>query len=228
MKPIGPETEAGAAVVPTTEAERLEWLVRLLAGNIDSRALEDELRHRLVPAAKAWTAQVDREREVSAARHDIVAQSRDDVRALLATAHEELAEARARIAQLEEALASAGREVENVAAASPFLVEREADGRWLATFEPVPGAMAYGGTVAEARAAASQVVAHRCEELTREVGDLKLALASRLGDGDALAAEREAHADAVQRHAVEMGQMRSALLHLCVQLEREIRRGGGA
>ena len=103
MKPIGPETESGPAVVPTTEAElRFE-------------------RNRL-----SW----------------------------------DLVEARGRIAQLEEALAAAHEDLE---------IERSA---------------------------------------TVDVA--------------------ESMSEAQQRHAVEMGEMRSALLHLCRQLEREILRGGGA
>ncbi len=224
MTEIGPLTESGAAVVPqrpTTEAERLEWLVRLCEGLVMSPSgwTTSKLRDALAPAARTWTADA---LGVSAAERESERETRDDLIEALerlnecrqalglpdaTTGHMLVMEVRAmagRIAQLEEALAAAGREAADVVASSPFLVTREADGRWLADCGRVPGAMAYGTTAAEARAAAAMIVVCRCESLEEE---------------------RQAEQ---QRHAVEMGEMRSALLHLSVQLAREIRRGGGA
>ena len=173
MKTIGPQTEAGPAVVPqrpTTEAERLEWLVRLAIGAAIGQksygGLVADMTSSLAPAAKAWTADVD---ELAASCREVerITGERDEARKELVEADFALAGARGRIAQLEEALAAAGR----------------------------------------------------------EVTDRKRAAALAADHSDAM---REAHADAVQRHAVEMGEMRSALLHLSMQLAREIRRGGGA
>lgn len=178
MTEIGPQTESGAAVVPTT-SERREWLLSLHRTNGDWP----------LAAAKAWALEV--------------AEARD--RATKAEA--ELAEARDRIAQIEEALAAAGREAADVVAASPFLVTREADGRWLADCGRVPGAMAYGATAAEARAAAATIVVCQCELLQEE---------------------RQAEQ---QRHAVEMGEERelSAVLARAYVRERQRwGRGGGA
>lgn len=135
---------------PETAQERLHYLVALAQvacapfveeGEADDRVAE-RIRERMAQAAQVWTLEVD------------------ELREMLASAHTEVAELRARKAQLEEALAKAG------------------------------------------------------DDLT--------ALEVRLDD------ERQRASAEAQRHAVEMGEMRSALLHLCAQLAREIRRGGGA
>ena len=192
MKPIGPQTEAGPAVVrarPATKAELQRWL----------RVAEEDLASAQAASEVSRMHAVELRRDIAKAEAE-----RDHMQAMLTDAQADLDEARGRIAQLEEALAKAHEDLANVSADSPFLVEREADGRWLADCGRVPGAMAYGATAAEARAAAATIVVCRCEALEEE------------------------RAEAQQRHAVEMGEMRSALLHLCRQLEREIRRGGGA
>ena len=62
----------------------------------------------------------------------------------------------------------------------------------------------------------------RLEQALAKAHDDLAVLEGRLDD------ERERATDEAQHHAVEMGEMRSALLHLSVQLAREIRRGGGA
>lgn len=43
-------------------------------------------------------------------------------------------------------------------------IEREADGRWIAEIPEIPGAMAYGATVEEAKAKAYAIALHAVAE----------------------------------------------------------------
>ena len=140
---------------PATKAELQRWL----------RVAEEDLASAQAASEVSRMHAVELRRDIAKAEAE-----RDHMQAMLTDAQAELGEARGRIAQLEEALASAGRDVSAI----------------------------------------------------REGED-----AERAAWQSALDAEREERQAEQQRHAVEMGEMRSALLHLCVQLEREIRRGGG-
>lgn len=115
MTPVGPATESGPAVVPsapTTAAERLEYLVRLVveSGNGVSPATWwlASLRERMSQAAQAWELEVGDAREEALEAIADLEIERDRLRAEVSEAredrqgHEALSIAHDRIAQLEE------------------------------------------------------------------------------------------------------------------------------